>query len=66
MTTEVDHAELEDLGATGARFTHRIVALEEPRIVEELESLAYGSGSSVAAQVRAAIRYWLQAHEVNR
>ena len=46
-----------------ARFTTRIVFLEDPNVAEELERSAIEAGRSVAAEIRGAIRYWLSAWE---
>jgi hypothetical protein len=45
------------------RFTSRLVTMEEPQVVAQLEQLAEQSGRSVASEVRAAIRYWITATE---
>ncbi|MDP9329996.1 MAG: ribbon-helix-helix domain-containing protein [Actinomycetota bacterium] len=47
----------------GARFTHRLQVHEDPNIAEQIRKLSRDSGRSLAAEVRAAIRYWLQANE---
>jgi hypothetical protein len=44
-------------------FTARFVFHEEPAILEKLERAAFRSGHSVAAEIRAAVRYWLDAWE---
>ena len=45
------------------RFTSRVVVMEQPEVLAKLEQLASDSGHSVAAEIRSAIRYWLQAWE---
>ena len=42
-----------------AVFTARMVVMEHPEIAEEMSRRAAASGRSLAAEVRAAIRYWL-------
>jgi plasmid stability protein len=42
-----------------AVFTARMVVMERPEIAEEVSRRAAASGRSLAAEVRAAIRYWL-------
>jgi hypothetical protein len=42
-------------------FIRRVVFAEEPAIAEALEQLAFQSGRSVAAEVRAAVREHLRA-----
>jgi hypothetical protein len=44
--------------ATSRRFTQRLVVMEEPEVIESLQQQARDSGHSVAAEVRAALRYW--------
>ena len=48
-----------------ARFTRRVSFYEEPDMVAAVEELARDSGRSTAAEIRAAIRYWLRANEGN-
>lgn len=55
---------LED--AERRRFSRRVVVLEQPRIVEELERRAREQGHSLGAEIRQACRFWLQALEDNR
>ncbi len=33
---------------------------EEPEVVDELQGLAEGRGHSLGAEIRQALRYWLQ------
>ena len=42
-----------------AVFTARMVVMERPEIAEEMSRRAAASGRSLAAEVRAPIRYWL-------
>jgi hypothetical protein len=42
-----------------AVFTARMVVMERPELVEEMSRRAAASGRSLGAEVRAAIRYWL-------
>ncbi len=48
MTTTTDH------------LTHRLVIREDPLLVARLERRARGKGVSLAAEVRAAIRHYLE------
>jgi hypothetical protein len=50
-------------GAEVAKFTKRIVVLEEPRVAVRMEELARASGHSTAAEVRGAIRWWIRSLE---
>ena len=43
------------------RFSQRLVILETPEIAERVVEAAEIAGHSVAAEIRGAIRYWLQA-----
>jgi hypothetical protein len=45
------------------RYTVRLVTMEEPKVVAELEEMAEQSGRSVASEVRAAVRYWISVNE---
>jgi len=45
------------------RFTRRLTFFEEPAVATDLEQLARDRGCSTAAEIRAAIRWWLRAHE---
>lgn len=49
-----------------ARYTHRLVVLEDPTVVKRLQELADAAGQSIAAEVRYAIRRWLLANEEDR
>jgi hypothetical protein len=53
-------------GAETKRFSKRIVVLEQPTIAAKLEEMAAASGHSVGAEVRGAIRWWIQSVEANR
>jgi hypothetical protein len=44
-----------------SRFTARFEFLEEPRVIEALEQRAIRDGTSVAAEIRRAIRRQLEA-----
>lgn len=46
---------------TRPRFTARIVILEQPEVAERVAQAAEIAGHSVAAEIRGAIRYWLEA-----
>jgi hypothetical protein len=46
-----------------ARFTRRLTVLEEPAIAARLEELARQRGYSLGAEIRHALRFWLQQHE---
>jgi hypothetical protein len=45
------------------RFTGRLVLQEEPEVIRRLEQAAELSGHSVAAEIRAAVRWWLKETE---
>ena len=45
--------------SSSAPFTARMVVMERAEIAEEVSRRAAASGRSLAAEVRAAIRYWL-------
>lgn len=53
----------QDQDAGRARFTHRLVVMEDPLIVEKVSDLAESAGHSVAAEVRGAVRYWIRQWE---
>lgn len=46
-----------------ARFTRKVAFFEAPELVEVIERLARESGRSMAAEIRAALRYWVSANE---
>jgi hypothetical protein len=46
-----------------ARYTRRLVILEDPAVVKRLEELASAAGHSVGAEVRYAVRRWLAGYE---
>jgi hypothetical protein len=46
--------------ASAARFTRRVTFAEDPDVVDQLEELAEGWGRSLAGEVRAAVRYWIE------
>jgi hypothetical protein len=52
-----------DRSAETARFTRRVVFLEEPEVAEWLEHHAESWGHSLAAEIRCAIRYWRAAND---
>lgn len=60
----MDRNEARNLGER-PRFTTRIVFLETPEVAQTLERFAAESGRSVAAEIRAAVRYWIRAWEEN-
>jgi hypothetical protein len=45
--------------AERARFTARLVVLETPDIARKIARMAESSGHSLAAEVRAALRFWI-------
>ena len=53
-----------DQTSRAARYTGRLVVMEEPEVVEELNRLAHLAGHSLAAEVRQAIRWWIQGQHV--
>ena len=47
------------------RFTARLVVLEEPEVAEKIARMARENAHSLAAEVRGAIRYWIDAWDKN-
>jgi hypothetical protein len=45
------------------RYSTRLVVLEEPRVIEQVRQLALENGHSLGAEVRQALRYWLDAND---
>jgi hypothetical protein len=46
-----------------ARFSRRLQIHEDPAVIEKLQEYALDSGRSVAAEVRAALRWWIRGHD---
>ena len=44
-----------------SRWSRRVVILEHPAVVEELQALAERAGHSLGAEIRAANRFWIRA-----
>lgn len=57
----MDKDRVRTIATAQPRFTRRLVFMEEPEVAETLERYANESGRSVGAEIRGAIRYWIEA-----
>lgn len=48
-----------------ARFTHRVVFFETPELADKLAAMAHEQGHSLAAEIRGAVRHWINSWEPN-
>jgi predicted DNA-binding protein len=68
VTPDLAHSSQESTAQGGqvARFVRRVAFHEEPEVLQRLEELAHDNGRSLAAELRGAIRYWLDCHQEDR
>ncbi len=57
--------DLQHSGDERARFTARIPFFERPEVAEKLARMADQNGHSLAAEIRGAVRFWIQSWERN-